>query len=166
MINLGYRWSWKYYEFYSDSSPQEYAPAREQFGMGFNIGKLNFISRPFIRTLKNWITNKRLIFSVLGMRISLVSILFLLLSCSSSLSQSTSTFSEALNDKQILDRLVHSQRYDRRIKPDIKPLHVNVSVVLLSLSSPDESSLHYEVEFLMHQRWTDPRQGHPWSVIL
>jgi len=35
-----------------------------------------------------------------------------------------------------------------------------VSVVLLSLSSPDESSLHYEVEFLMHQKWIDPRLVH------
>ena len=83
--------------------------------------------------------------------------LLTLLSLSSSLSQSSNTFSGSLNDKQILDRLVHSQRYDRRIKPDIKPLHVNVSVVLLSLSSPDESSLHYEVEFLLHQTWMDPR---------
>jgi len=37
---------------------------------------------------------------------------------------------------------------------------VNISVVLLSLSSPDESSLHYEVEFLMHQKWIDPRLAH------
>lgn len=39
-------------------------------------------------------------------------------------------------------------------------LRVNISVVLLSLSSPDESSLHYEVEFLMHQTWTDARLVH------
>jgi len=66
-------------------------------------------------------------------------------------------FGPNLNDKQILDRILHPQRYDKRIKPSIRPLHVNVSVVLLSLSSPDESSLHYEVEFFMHQKWTDPR---------
>ena len=39
-------------------------------------------------------------------------------------------------------------------------LRVNVSVVLLSLSSPDKSSLHYEVEFIMRQRWEDARLSH------
>lgn len=34
---------------------------------------------------------------------------------------------------------------------------VNVSVLLLTLSSPDESSLKYEVEFLLNQFWSDPR---------
>lgn len=34
---------------------------------------------------------------------------------------------------------------------------VNVSVLLLSLASPDESSLKYEVEFLLQQQWYDPR---------
>lgn len=34
---------------------------------------------------------------------------------------------------------------------------VNVSVILLTLFSPDESSLKYEIEFLMNQVWTDPR---------
>jgi len=66
-------------------------------------------------------------------------------------------FSASLTDKQIVDRLLHDQRYEKRIKPPLLPLQVNVSVVLLSLSSPDESSLHYEIEFLMHQRWEDPR---------
>jgi len=66
-----------------------------------------------------------------------------------------------LSDKEILDLLVHTQRYDRRIKPPSNtPLRVNISVVLLSLSSPDESSLHYEVEFLIHQKWFDPRLRH------
>jgi len=66
-----------------------------------------------------------------------------------------------LSDKEILDHLLHRQRYDKRIKPPVEgSLRVNVSVVLLSLSSPDESSLHYEVEFLMHQRWFDPRMIH------
>ncbi|XP_023317111.1 glutamate-gated chloride channel isoform X2 [Trichogramma pretiosum] len=36
-------------------------------------------------------------------------------------------------------------------------LTVNVSVLLLSLASPDESSLKYEVEFLLQQQWYDPR---------
>ncbi|RWS06328.1 Glutamate-gated chloride channel-like protein, partial [Dinothrombium tinctorium] len=34
---------------------------------------------------------------------------------------------------------------------------VNVSVLLLTISSPDESSLKYEVEFLLFQRWIDKR---------
>ena len=50
-------------------------------------------------------------------------------------------------------------RYDKRTKPGGTLLHVNVSVMVLSLSSPDESSLHYDVEFLMHQEWIDPRQA-------
>ncbi|XP_047737352.1 glycine receptor subunit alpha-4, partial [Hyalella azteca] len=40
------------------------------------------------------------------------------------------------------------------------PLRVNVEVLLLSLSSPDESSLKYEVEFLLRQVWIDPRMKH------
>ncbi|XP_023346592.1 glycine receptor subunit alpha-3 [Eurytemora carolleeae] len=76
--------------------------------------------------------------------------------------QPTPTYSASgLSDKEILDLLLHTQRYDRRIKPPSSAaLRVNISVVLLSLSSPDESSLHYEVEFLMHQKWVDPRLAH------
>lgn len=33
-------------------------------------------------------------------------------------------------------------------------------MMLLSLASPDESSLHYEVEFIIMQKWTDPRLVH------
>jgi len=69
-------------------------------------------------------------------------------------------FDGSQSDKEILDILLHRNRYDKRIKPSIEQIHVNVSVMLLSLSSPDESSLHYEVEFLMHQRWVDPRLAH------
>ncbi|CAL4059540.1 unnamed protein product [Meganyctiphanes norvegica] len=66
------------------------------------------------------------------------------------------------SDKEILDFLLHTSRYDRRIRPPTGdgPLIVNVSVLLLSLSSPDESSLKYEVEFLLHQHWVDPRLKH------
>lgn len=60
------------------------------------------------------------------------------------------------SDKQILDVLLNSSRYDKRDRPNVTTF-VNVSVLLLTLSSPDESSLKYEVEFLMHQQWTDPR---------
>ena len=34
---------------------------------------------------------------------------------------------------------------------------VNVSILILSLTSPDESSVIYEVGFVMVQRWIDPR---------
>lgn len=34
---------------------------------------------------------------------------------------------------------------------------VNVSILLLSLSSPDESSVTYEIGFVMFQKWYDPR---------
>ena len=68
------------------------------------------------------------------------------------------------------------------------PIPVKIGITLLSLQSPDESSLvssfqtipksyfsppslwglvcnlsssqHYEVEFLLHQTWEDPRLGH------
>ncbi|XP_013782444.1 glutamate-gated chloride channel subunit beta-like, partial [Limulus polyphemus] len=59
-------------------------------------------------------------------------------------------------DKQILDNLLDHVNYDYRVRPSDLTC-INVSVVLLSLSSPDESSLEYEVEFLMHQVWYDPR---------
>ncbi|KAL1426427.1 hypothetical protein MTO96_003427 [Rhipicephalus appendiculatus] len=59
-------------------------------------------------------------------------------------------------DKQILDYLLDPVRYDHRIRPQERT-QVNVSVLLLTLSSPDESSLKYEIEFLLHQRWEDQR---------
>jgi len=66
-----------------------------------------------------------------------------------------------LSDKEILDHLLHKQRYDKRIKaPSDGALRVNISMSLLSLSSPDESSLHYEVEFIIKQKWMDPRLVH------
>ncbi|XP_064471977.1 glutamate-gated chloride channel-like isoform X2 [Ornithodoros turicata] len=59
-------------------------------------------------------------------------------------------------DKQILDYLLDPVRYDFRHRPE-EQTQVNVSVLLLTLSSPDESSLKYEIEFLLHQRWEDGR---------
>ncbi|XP_063226556.1 glutamate-gated chloride channel isoform X4 [Bacillus rossius redtenbacheri] len=90
---------------------------------------------------------------------------------------------ENKSDKEILDDLLVRERYDKRLRPTVddadfccgmtspsdvrvvdylKPrapgaLVVNVSVLLLSLASPDESSLKYEVEFLLQQQWYDPR---------
>ncbi|XP_049842399.1 glutamate-gated chloride channel isoform X1 [Schistocerca gregaria] len=92
-------------------------------------------------------------------------------------------FSDGKSDKEILDELLRKERYDKRLRPPVpdadfccgmrKPsdprvagtsptqhsgkLLVNVSVLLLSLASPDESSLKYEVEFLLEQQWYDPR---------
>uniref|UniRef100_T1D1Q6 Putative glutamate-activated chloride channel n=1 Tax=Cupiennius salei TaxID=6928 RepID=T1D1Q6_CUPSA len=60
------------------------------------------------------------------------------------------------SDKQILDYLLDKSRYDKRMRPTDFTV-VNVTVLLLTLSSPDESSLKYEVEFLLHQKWYDPR---------
>ncbi|CAG2107988.1 unnamed protein product [Medioppia subpectinata] len=42
------------------------------------------------------------------------------------------------------------------MRPALKTI-VNVSVLLLTLSSPDESSVTYEIGFLMLQMWDDPR---------
>ncbi|XP_053674547.1 gamma-aminobutyric acid receptor subunit alpha-4 [Anopheles nili] len=96
-------------------------------------------------------------------------------------------FAEGKSDKEILDHLLTNERYDKRLLPPVddadfccgmhtpemakhipdmrvpgRPqnrgtLTVNVSVLLLSLASPDESSLKYEVEFLLQQQWYDPR---------
>ncbi|XP_069676533.1 glutamate-gated chloride channel isoform X5 [Periplaneta americana] len=93
-------------------------------------------------------------------------------------------FEEGKSDKEILDNLLVTTRYDKRLRPTVQdadfccgmrspsdprtpgssrqhlpggPLTVNVSVLLLSLASPDESSLKYEVEFLLQQQWFDPR---------
>jgi len=66
-----------------------------------------------------------------------------------------------LSDKEILDHLLHKQRYDKRLKPPSEgALRINISMSLLSLSSPDESSLHYEIEFIIKQKWIDPRLVH------
>jgi len=70
------------------------------------------------------------------------------------------SFDATQSDKEMLDLLTHKNRYDKRSKPPQQQINVNVSVMLLSLSSPDESSLHYEVEFLMHQKWVDHRLAH------
>ncbi|XP_063702217.1 glutamate-gated chloride channel isoform X9 [Culicoides brevitarsis] len=67
-------------------------------------------------------------------------------------------FAEGKSDKEILDQLLKKTRYDKRLLPPVDgTLTVNVSVLLLSLASPDESSLKYEVEFLLQQQWYDPR---------
>ena len=42
----------------------------------------------------------------------------------------------------------------------LKFSQINISMSLLSLSSPDESSLHYEIEFIIKQKWIDPRLVH------
>ncbi|GFV28082.1 hypothetical protein TNCV_187581 [Trichonephila clavipes] len=47
---------------------------------------------------------------------------------------------ESETDKQILDIILDRKRYDYRVRPSNKT-EVNVTVLILSLSSPDESSL-------------------------
>ncbi|XP_011341252.1 glutamate-gated chloride channel isoform X11 [Ooceraea biroi] len=74
------------------------------------------------------------------------------------LARAEDIFEEGKSDKEILDNLLLSTRYDKRLLPPVEgTLTVNVSVLLLSLASPDESSLKYEVEFLLQQQWYDPR---------
>ncbi|XP_025161681.1 glycine receptor subunit alpha-4 isoform X11 [Harpegnathos saltator] len=121
------------------------------------------------------------------------------------LARAEDIFEEGKSDKEILDDLLLSKRYDKRLLPPVQDagfccgmrwpgdttgltnrsstfsndpknlnnnhytphqylrthlrgtLTVNVSVLLLSLASPDESSLKYEVEFLLQQQWYDPR---------
>ncbi|XP_029157188.1 glutamate-gated chloride channel isoform X3 [Nylanderia fulva] len=125
------------------------------------------------------------------------------------LTRAEDIFEEGKSDKEILDNLLLSTRYDKRLLPPVEDadfccgmrwpgdttgltnqssifsndlqnqnknqnknhytshqylrthlrgiLTVNVSVLLLSLASPDESSLKYEVEFLLQQQWYDPR---------
>ncbi|XP_053207971.1 glutamate-gated chloride channel-like isoform X2 [Panonychus citri] len=59
-------------------------------------------------------------------------------------------------EKQILDDLTAPPKYDQYVLPTA-PMTVNVSVLMLSMSSPDESSLKYEIEFLLFQDWIDHR---------
>ncbi|XP_064212066.1 pH-sensitive chloride channel isoform X27 [Tribolium castaneum] len=67
-------------------------------------------------------------------------------------------FEDGKSDKEILDNLLRATRYDKRLLPPVQEtVKVDVSVLLLSLASPDESSLKYEVEFLLQQQWFDPR---------
>ncbi|XP_064212065.1 pH-sensitive chloride channel isoform X26 [Tribolium castaneum] len=94
-------------------------------------------------------------------------------------------FEDGKSDKEILDNLLRATRYDKRLLPPVQDadfccglqspeeaefeirnissskqretVKVDVSVLLLSLASPDESSLKYEVEFLLQQQWFDPR---------
>ncbi|XP_042896859.1 glutamate-gated chloride channel isoform X2 [Parasteatoda tepidariorum] len=66
-------------------------------------------------------------------------------------------FSHDESDKEILDALLLNSKYDRRVRPPQTLTKVHVNVLLHSLSSPDESSLNYEVEFLLNRKWDDPR---------
>jgi len=71
------------------------------------------------------------------------------------------SFDSTQSDSEILDHLLHSARYDKRDGPPVAlPIPVKIGITLLSLQSPDESSLNYEVEFLLHQTWEDPRLAH------
>ncbi|XP_076067988.1 pH-sensitive chloride channel 1 isoform X2 [Oratosquilla oratoria] len=99
--------------------------------------------------------------AVLGQTLALLTMVQLvLIMCSLHTSHAKEVYLKA-TDKDILDFLLHRSRYDKRIRPPVEGhLRVNVSVLLLSLSSPDESSLKYEVEFLLHQHWVDPRLKH------
>ncbi|XP_041970980.1 glutamate-gated chloride channel isoform X2 [Aricia agestis] len=81
---------------------------------------------------------------------------FLMLSRATALT--SDIFAAGKSDKEILDNLLKNSRYDKRLLPPVDGvLMVNVSVLLLSLASPDESSLKYEVDFLLQQQWYDPR---------
>ncbi|XP_037971124.1 glutamate-gated chloride channel isoform X24 [Plutella xylostella] len=82
----------------------------------------------------------------------------LMLGCVSVSALTSDIFAAGKSDKEILDNLLKNSRYDKRLLPPVDGvLTVNVSVLLLSLASPDESSLKYEVEFLLQQQWYDPR---------
>ncbi|CAG7818204.1 unnamed protein product [Allacma fusca] len=68
-----------------------------------------------------------------------------------------------LSEKAALDLLLSKKRYDTRLlPPSSRELTINVSVLLLTLASPDESSLKYEVEFLLNLVWDDSRLKHEW----
>ncbi|KAF0750149.1 glutamate-gated chloride channel-like isoform X2, partial [Aphis craccivora] len=95
-------------------------------------------------------------------------------------------FENGKSDKHILDHLLNTDIYDKRLlPPSYGPSIVNVSVVLFTLSSPDESSLcvlapqgliyitapsalssyiiceKYDIEFLLQQEWYDSRLQFP-----
>ncbi|XP_055325149.1 uncharacterized protein LOC129579276 isoform X2 [Sitodiplosis mosellana] len=88
----------------------------------------------------------------------LIALCFLAIPAAASIDSLHPIFAEGKSDKEILDHLLKNSRYDKRLLPPVDDtLTVNVSVLLLSLASPDESSLKYEVEFLLQQQWYDPR---------
>ncbi|XP_050524094.1 glutamate-gated chloride channel isoform X2 [Daktulosphaira vitifoliae] len=73
------------------------------------------------------------------------------------ISKDTITIQKTSN-KNILDSLFDSSKYDKTILPIYqKPLIINNSIALVTLSSPDETSLKYEIEFLLSQEWYDER---------
>ncbi|XP_054156390.1 glutamate-gated chloride channel subunit beta-like [Oppia nitens] len=52
--------------------------------------------------------------------------------------------------------MLSTDRYDYRFRPEAHTT-VNVSLTLLAISSPSESSNSYDLELLLHQHWPDHR---------
>ncbi|XP_071044240.1 gamma-aminobutyric acid receptor subunit alpha-5-like [Parasteatoda tepidariorum] len=59
-------------------------------------------------------------------------------------------------DKEILDSIVLNSKYDKRQRP-IPLTKVKVQVLLDSVATPDESSLNFDIEFILQRSWKDPR---------
>ncbi|KAF7491585.1 Glutamate-gated chloride channel [Sarcoptes scabiei] len=59
-----------------------------------------------------------------------------------------------LTDQQFLTNLI--ENYDKNLRPAEKT-NVNISILVLTISSPDESSVVYEIDFALMQKWNDPR---------
>ncbi|XP_050434018.1 glutamate-gated chloride channel-like [Adelges cooleyi] len=80
---------------------------------------------------------------------------------SSTATESILKLEDKKSDKEILDFLLDEEKYDKRSLPPTKrPSIINNSLILFMVSSPDETSLKYEVEFLLQQEWYDSRLQH------
>ncbi|XP_070494348.1 glutamate-gated chloride channel subunit beta-like isoform X1 [Chironomus tepperi] len=127
-----------------------------------NLFKITLPTKPSIPSLSNSIasqsTKSILFYAILSSILVLCYLPILVNAEENSAIQQLPFFPEGKSDKEILDQLLQKSNYDKRILPPVSgTLTVNVSVLLLSLASPDESSLKYEVEFLLQQQWYDPR---------
>eukprot|EP00094_Tigriopus_californicus_P013885 TCALIF_13440-PA protein Name:"Similar to GluClalpha Glutamate-gated chloride channel (Drosophila melanogaster)" AED:0.27 eAED:0.33 QI:0/0.42/0.12/0.62/1/1/8/0/517 len=68
-----------------------------------------------------------------------------------------------LSDKEILDHLVHGQRYDKReLPPSVGPLLINTSLTVISLDLQRYSDIHprLSISLEFRQSWFDPRLIH------
>ena len=61
-----------------------------------------------------------------------------------------------MTNNEFLDQHLEQQYYNPRMRPNFLT-KINISILILSVTSPDESSVTYEIGFVMRQSWVDPR---------
>lgn len=62
----------------------------------------------------------------------------------------------------LLDRLLHEERYDSRLRPnyDGKPVVVQVGLWVIAIDSINVIDMDYNMDFYLRQLWYDPRLAH------